>query len=1094
MHPTLLPSYDDLLWKCDSNNVEIVLPESLEPRRLCIVGEALGAEELLKRLYFEGKSGKLLDKLLREVGLIRGALHVTNVIKIQPPGNDLARLSELGLELDDFIPYLKEELNHVKPRVILAVGRLAMEVLTGKFGITKWRGSVVDCTFVHYDPNPSVVPTLHPAYLQRGQMHLYPYVRHDVKLFAELGFGIHKTHKPFELVVDPTFTNTIEYLDSCIDAADETCFDIETVNNERITCVGFSRSPDSAICIPFRYKGLRNRWQKHEFMMILDKIRTLYNKPLCTKIGQNMHYDMHFLLPLLGFPREPLFDTMLAHSLIHPDAKHDLGFIMSIYTDMPFHKDEAKDWRAQHLPHDLTLWEYNAKDVIGTHRAYVNLKRDLIEMNLYNFFTGYIIPFRRVLFEMEWRGIKIDMTERQRLIERVETEELPDILWQIEELTGQALNPNSSLQVGGYLNEVLKIPVRRTEKGNYTVKEDILHELAARYPKHKRIIDKILCARVLKAKDLGTYLTAKVSPDGRMRTSFGTTVTGRLSSRANMFGEGCLLPETEVLTTTGWTRLDQLAKSDVVLQYNLNGTLNWCLARPYTTYYDGAIVIANAIFHKNTYTKNHKVLTTHPTHRTTLESKALDLITSLNMRELPISGDYIGGEENPQYIRIAEAIRADGSVENGIIRFAAKKQHKINRFILLATELGLTLSPQNAQPGYRRFGISKQESAPIVKFMEECNWEIGSWILTLSLTSLKELIDETKYWDAHIRRRSWWFFTTDQNTAHWVQTGAHLCGYSATIRWNDYSDRGYGKGVAKPLWTVAIKPRAYTYTESKHYKLSGYSGQVYCMTTDSGYFLCKHKDTIVVTGNTNLQNQPKKFRKLYVPNNGHVFLEPDLSQAEARVMAWLMKSDKLKTIFRSGQKIHKIMGGEIYGKDPEKLTDDEYLIAKKTVHGSNYDMGERKFATLIQKPVLLAREIRTKYFLIVPELAHYHQRIRETINTDRKLTTPYGRVRVFTGRLDDETYRSGYAQIPQSTVVDTLNVGTLGLWLIKPTNILVLTQNHDSILLSMPPSLVEWFKPYIKAHLETLRELTIEGDLLIIPVDIGKAKTNWLGK
>lgn len=783
MDPTLLPSYDDLLWKCDSNNVELVLPESLEPRRLCIVGEALGAEELLKRLYFEGKSGKLLDKLLREVGLIRGALHVTNVIKIQPPSNDLTRLSELGLELDDFIPYLKEELNHVKPRVILAVGRLAMEVLTGKFGITKWRGSVVDCTFVHYDPNPSVVPTLHPAYLQRGQMHLYPYVRHDVKLFAELGFGIHKTHKPFELVVDPTFTNTIEYLDSCIDAADETCFDIETVNNERITCVGFSRSPDSAICIPFRYKGLRNRWQKHESMMILDKIRTLYNKPLCTKIGQNMHYDMHFLLPLLGFPREPLFDTMLAHSLIHPDAKHDLGFIMSIYTDMPFHKDEAKDWRAQHLPHDLTLWEYNAKDVIGTHRAYVNLKRDLIEMNLYNFFAGYIIPFRRVLFEMEWRGIKIDMTERQRLIERVETEELPDILWQIEELTGQALNPNSSLQVGGYLNEVLKIPVRRTEKGNYTVKEDILHELAARYPKHKRIIDKILCARVLKAKDLGTYLTAKVSPDGRMRTSFGTTVTGRLSSRANMFGAG-----------------------------------------------------------------------------------------------------------------------------------------------------------------------------------------------------------------------------------------------------------------------------------------------------------------------TNLQNQPKKFRKLYVPDNGHVFLEPDLSQAEARVMAWLMKSDKLKSIFRKGQKIHKIMGGEIYGKDPEKLTDDEYLIAKKTVHGSNYDMGERKFATLIQKPVSIAREIRTKYFLIVPELAHYHQRIRETIDTDRKLTTPYGRVRVFTGRLDDETYRSGYAQIPQSTVVDTLNVGTLGLWLIKPTNILILTQNHDSILLSMPPSLVEWFKPYIKVHLETLRELTIEGDLLIIPVDIGEAKNNWLGK
>ena len=78
-----LPSYPELLSKVHPRN--LVDPLSLEQRTLCIVGEALGADEDAQREYFVGKAGKLLDKLLRDLGLIRSTIHITNVVKIRPP-------------------------------------------------------------------------------------------------------------------------------------------------------------------------------------------------------------------------------------------------------------------------------------------------------------------------------------------------------------------------------------------------------------------------------------------------------------------------------------------------------------------------------------------------------------------------------------------------------------------------------------------------------------------------------------------------------------------------------------------------------------------------------------------------------------------------------------------------------------------------------------------------------------------------------------------------------------------------------------------------------------------------------------------------
>jgi DNA polymerase-1 len=245
-----------------------------------------------------------------------------------------------------------------------------------------------------------------------------------------------------------------------------------------------------------------------------------------------MHYDLHFLLPLLGFPREPLFDTRYAHSLIHPDARHDLGFLTSVYTNMNYHKDDVSDWKSKHLPKDDTLWTYNIKDVITTHRIYQGLKKDLRELNMYDFFTGYITPFRRVIFEMESRGLRVDLPLRDEWKTFIEEEELPIALDILKNITGQDINPNSSKQIGDYLYSQ-GVSLRKTPKGNYSLGEEDIKDLIAKYPQHRQFLKQVLCTRVLKSKDLGTYLSAKLSSDNRMKSSYSYTVTGRLTSSKN---------------------------------------------------------------------------------------------------------------------------------------------------------------------------------------------------------------------------------------------------------------------------------------------------------------------------------------------------------------------------------------------------------------------------------------------------------------------------------------------------------------------------------------------------------------------------------
>ena len=95
----------------------------------------------------------------------------------------------------------------------------------------------------------------------------------------------------------------------------------------------------------------------------------------------------------------------------------------------------------------------------------------------------------------------------------------------------------------------------------------------------------------------------------------------------------------------------------------------------------------------------------------------------------------------------------------------------------------------------------------------------------------------------------------------------------------------------------------------------------------------------------NMQNLPRgsALKKAVLPPEGHVFIDCDSSQIEARTLAWLAGQDDLVDAFDKGEDVYKIMASAIYGVPIEEVTKDQRFVGKTTILGAGYGMGAKKF-------------------------------------------------------------------------------------------------------------------------------------------------------
>ena len=144
---------------------------------IMFVGEAPGRNEDLQGEPFVGAAGKLLDRLLSEIGVDRDDVYIANVLKCRPPGNRDPRPDEIVA----CKAYLRIQMELIDPKVVVTLGNFATKLLLKRnVGITRLRGQAYPWWRRH------LVPTFHPAAALRGGDRVTDQMREDFALVSKL--------------------------------------------------------------------------------------------------------------------------------------------------------------------------------------------------------------------------------------------------------------------------------------------------------------------------------------------------------------------------------------------------------------------------------------------------------------------------------------------------------------------------------------------------------------------------------------------------------------------------------------------------------------------------------------------------------------------------------------------------------------------------------------------------------------------------------------------------------------------------------------------------------------------------------------------
>jgi len=164
--------------KLAGTRTQVVYGSGNPNAELMFIGEAPGRDEDLQGKPFVGRAGQLLTDIIKAMKLSRDDVYIANVIKCRPPEN---RNPEPD-ELDACRPFIRRQIEFIRPKVIVTLGKVALQSLTGKaYAISAARGQWSEYEGI------KVMPTYHPAYLLRT-----PSAKKDVwtdmkKVMAELG-------------------------------------------------------------------------------------------------------------------------------------------------------------------------------------------------------------------------------------------------------------------------------------------------------------------------------------------------------------------------------------------------------------------------------------------------------------------------------------------------------------------------------------------------------------------------------------------------------------------------------------------------------------------------------------------------------------------------------------------------------------------------------------------------------------------------------------------------------------------------------------------------------------------------------------------
>lgn len=554
-----------------------------------VVGESWGFEEAAEQKPFVGNSGHELKRMLLEAGITEAQCFFTNVVASRPDGNEMWRFffeassgpapPLRGLHpmpiIEEGLRALYQQLEAVKPKVIIALGNYALWALTNctswsttadsegrrcPSGIMQWRGSLwyADAAPGRLSTVP-LVPAIHPSAILRAWYNRAVTV-HDFRERAKTqGLSGDWRAKTAPVVwAPPPFAQALGKLESWRAQCDREPLrlmnDIETARG-LMTCIGFADSPHFAMVLPFIKvkpgQPFESYYEPREEFLLSCAIRSLLSHPNCFVEGQNYLYDTQYILRFLAILPNHKFDSMLAHHLLFPGTPKGLDYLSSLYCHYHWYwKEDHKEWDMRGTIE--ALLQYNAVDCTRNFEVNTELQRLIPQMGQSEQWAEEMEK-NALALEMMIRGVKIDTGRRAQLSLELQIAADDMANW-FEGLLPQAVvSPQIDMRKKGarpwwqsvhqqkrFFSEDLGLRLPKNRKTDRdTMGHEALQTLKERHPEFTKVFDALTDFRSIRVFH-NTFVKAELGSDSRMRCMFNTagTETFRWSSSEDAFGSG----------------------------------------------------------------------------------------------------------------------------------------------------------------------------------------------------------------------------------------------------------------------------------------------------------------------------------------------------------------------------------------------------------------------------------------------------------------------------------------------------------------------------------------------------------------------------
>lgn len=384
-------------------------PEGRGSLGVMLVGEALGEWEKREGKPFRpfAPAGSVLERALRSMGYSREQFTLWNVVACQPPGDWLEDAPWESGAIEHCRRHFRAVMMERRPRVLVALGNVALRALTGMAGrhqaISYVRGYPIP--YIE-DPSIPVVPTYHPSFLKHGSTQFFNVLTHDIEVAVRLARA-YRTRMPVDyrdqMSLDELRSVYLYLLDN---PGLPLVYDIETPNSRamledereddpsyEIVSVQFSSAPHTGMFIPHAV----------EFKPVIKAILALPNP----KAGHNIwNYDDPRLRHngyVIGGDRSD--DTMWMWHHMQPDLPAHLQFAASFY---------GMDFPWKHLDNADPEF-YGCADVDAPQRIMSRLPEDLRKRGLYEGYERHVRRLNPILVRASHRGLPVDDRGRAAL-------------------------------------------------------------------------------------------------------------------------------------------------------------------------------------------------------------------------------------------------------------------------------------------------------------------------------------------------------------------------------------------------------------------------------------------------------------------------------------------------------------------------------------------------------------------------------------------------------------------------------------------------------------------------------------------------------